>query len=112
MADIFQTAFANGFSGIRKSMYFDYNFIEVCSYGSYWYYSSFGSDNGLAPTRWHAIIWTNNCPVYWRRYASLALNDFKDIGDFEVMIVSCLVMVLHRSVNYYGMTKLGLSIYT
>ena len=23
-------------------------------------YSSIGSDNGLAPTRWQAIIWTND----------------------------------------------------
>ena len=31
-------------------------FIEV---DSSWQYSSIGSDNGLAPARWQAIIWTN-----------------------------------------------------
>ena len=25
------------------------------------HYSNIGSDNGLAPTRWQAIIWTNDC---------------------------------------------------
>ena len=38
----------------------DQNFTEVGSQGSTWQYSSIGSDNGLALTRWQAIIWTNN----------------------------------------------------
>ena len=33
---------------------------EVYSYGSNEQYSSIGSDNGLAPTRRQAIIWTND----------------------------------------------------
>ena len=36
-----------------------------------------GSDNGLAPTRRQAIIWTNGGLVYWRIYASLGLNELK-----------------------------------
>ena len=27
-----------------------------------------GSDNGLAPVRWQAIIWINDSLVYWRIY--------------------------------------------
>ena len=33
-----------------------------------------GSDNGLAPDRLNAIIWTNDDLVFWRIYASLSLN--------------------------------------
>ena len=38
-------------------------------------YSTIGSDNGLAPSRRQAIIWTNGGIVYWRIYASLGLNE-------------------------------------
>ena len=29
---------------------------------------AFGSDNGLVPNRWQAIIWTNDGLVYWNTY--------------------------------------------
>ena len=35
-------------------------FIEFCSPGSNQQYSNIGSDNGLAPIRWHVIIWTSD----------------------------------------------------
>ena len=41
-------------------------------------YSSIGSDNGLAPTRRLAIIWTHDGLVWWHIYASLGLNELKD----------------------------------
>ena len=56
MAAIFQTTFSNGFSW-TKMYEFRLNFTEVCSN---WQYSNIGSDNGLVPTRQHAIIWTND----------------------------------------------------
>ena len=34
-----------------------------------------GSDNGLAPNRRQAIIWTNDDPVQRRIYASLGRNE-------------------------------------
>ena len=43
-----------------KRRNFDENVIEVCSQGTNWQYSSIGSDNGLATTRWQAIILTND----------------------------------------------------
>ena len=43
-----------------KCWNFDYDFNEVCSYGSNKQYSSNGSDNGLAPARRQGIIWTND----------------------------------------------------
>ena len=54
-----------------KNLYFDYNFTDVCSQGSNWQSSSIDLDNGLAPNRWQAIIWTNDDPINWRIYATL-----------------------------------------
>ena len=34
-------------------------------------YSNIGSNNGLAPTRRQAIIWTNADPIHWYIYAAL-----------------------------------------
>ena len=41
-----------------KCINFAWDFIEVCSWGSNQQYPSIGLDNGLAPTRRQAIIWT------------------------------------------------------
>ena len=38
-------------------------------------YCCFGLDNGLAPTRWQAIIWTNGGIVYSCIFESLSLNE-------------------------------------
>ena len=43
-----------------KCLISDQNFTEVCSYRSNQQYSSTGSDNGLAPTRRQAIVWSND----------------------------------------------------
>ena len=51
-----------------KCMNFDYEFNEVCSWGSNWQYPSIYSDNGLAPFWRQAIVWINNGLVYWRIY--------------------------------------------
>ena len=34
--------------------------LKVCFWGSNQQYSCIGSDNDLAPTKWHAIVWTND----------------------------------------------------
>ena len=44
---------------------------EVCSQGANLHQPSVGLDNGLAPNRRQAIIWTNADPIYWRIYAAL-----------------------------------------
>ena len=75
MAAVSQTTLSNAFSWM-KMLEFDYDFTEVCSLGSNWQYPSIGSDNGLAPVRRQAIIWTNWL-VYWRIYASLGLNELR-----------------------------------
>ena len=47
----------------------------MCSFMSNLQYVIIGSDNGLAPKRRQAIIWTIDGLVYWRIYASLGLNE-------------------------------------
>ena len=42
-----------------------------------------GSDNGLAPVRRQAIIWTNDGKDYWRIHASLGPNDLTVLGRVE-----------------------------
>ena len=78
-------------------MYFDSNFIEICSQGSKWY-SSIGSDNALAPNRQQAIIWSNDGLVYWCIYASLGLNELSQYAvefcpRISIVSVSGLVTV-------------------
>ena len=51
------------------------DFTEVCSRGSNQQYSSIGLDNGLAPIRRQAIIWTNDgkfTDAYMRHSASMS----------------------------------------
>ena len=60
-----------------KCLNFAYYFTEVCSQGSNWQYPSIGPDNGLAPIRRQAIIWTNDglfTDAYMRHSASNELN--------------------------------------
>ena len=47
----------------------------ICSLGSNWLYGIICSDNGLAPIRQQAIIWTNDGLFYWRIYATFDLNE-------------------------------------
>ena len=59
MADIFSRHFQTRFLD-WKLLYLDYNFIEMYPLASNKRYSSTGSDDGLAPVRRQAIIWTNH----------------------------------------------------
>ena len=52
----------------------------MCCLGSNWQYGSIGSDNGLAPNRRQAIIWTDVGMLYGRIYASPGLNELM-FGD-------------------------------
>ena len=49
----------------------------------YWQYCSIGSDNGLAPNRRQAIIWTNDDPVQRHIYASLGLNELSNSHSID-----------------------------
>ena len=46
-------------------------------------WSLLGLDNGLAPNRRQAIIWTNGGLGYWRIYTSLGLNELNKTLDFS-----------------------------
>ena len=58
-----------------KCLNSDLNFTEFCFWRSNYQYFSIGAENGLAPNRRQAIIWTNDDPVQRRIYASLGLNE-------------------------------------
>ena len=74
----------------------DWPFIEVCSYGSDWQYSSIGWNNGITLNRRQAIIWTNADPVHWRIYAVLS-------GDeLNVLFLKCNVCILIQNSPKFG----------
>ena len=54
-----------------------FELTELCSYGPDWLWYSIGSDNGLAPIRRRAIMWTSDGLRWWHIYASLGLNDLR-----------------------------------
>ena len=60
---------------------FDWNFIEFCSQGSNWQYLSLRLDNGLAPNRRQAIIWTNTDPIHCHIYAALGGDELIELTD-------------------------------
>ena len=61
-----------------KYIDFDWNFSEFYSQCSNEQYSNICSDNGLAPTRRQAIIWTNADPVYQCIYLALGRDELRD----------------------------------
>ena len=77
MAVILQTTFSNAFSWMQM-----YEF-RLRFHWSLFLTASIGSDNGLAPTRRQAIIWTNYGIVCWRIYTSLGLNELNAITTME-----------------------------
>ena len=58
---------------------FPWKFHSGLSLGSNVQYTSIGLDNGLAPARRQAIIWTNDGLGFRRIYASLGLNELMGI---------------------------------
>ena len=64
---------------ICKWLFYYENFTEVCSYESNWQYPSIGSNNGWAPNRRQAIIWTNADPIHWCIYAALGGDKFNSL---------------------------------
>ena len=63
-----------------KVLYFDTNFTEVCSLGFNWQKNSVGLDNGLAPNRRQAIIWTNADPIHGLTFAALGGDELNHWG--------------------------------
>ena len=63
-----------------KVLYFDSNFTEICSLVSNWQEVSIGSGNGVAPSRWQAITWTNADQVHQRIYATLGGDEVRRVA--------------------------------
>ena len=61
-------------------------FTEDCSLGSNWQYHSIGLDNGLAPNRQQAIIWTNSDQTNWRVYAVLGGISMNQCADKTLLV--------------------------
>ena len=81
-----------------KRLNFKWNFIEICSLGFNWQYGSIVSDNGLAPNRRQAIIWSNVGMLYWHIYAPLGLTAL--INKINSNIVQCEEIDYHWSQNW------------
>ena len=90
MAAISQTIFSDFHEW--KVLYFDQNFTKVSSQWSNWQYPSIALENGLAPNRRQAIIWTNADPIHWRIYAALGGNELKGSSNFHITETSVSVM--------------------
>ena len=77
-----------------KCININWNFLDVSSYGSNEQYSSKGSDNGLGPTRWQAIIWTNDgyiTDAYMHHLASMILTKWMDEAtNSAILMKRCL----------------------
>ena len=46
-----------------------------------WQKVTISSGNGLAPTRWQEVIWTNAGPIRWRIYAALEGEELTIVTD-------------------------------
>ena len=69
MDNISQTRFSNAFH-LTKMFQFRSGFHLSFPFGYNERYSNFVSDNGLAPNKRKAIIWTNADPIHWRIHPS------------------------------------------
>ena len=70
-------------------MNFDENFTEVCSLESCQQYSIIGTDNGLVPNRWQAIIWTHGGGFTDEYMHHLVLMSYSEIGPRTYQKVCC-----------------------
>ena len=50
---------------------------------------AFVLDNGLAPNRQQAIIWTNADPVHWRIYVALGGDELMIVGVISMSMAKC-----------------------
>ena len=93
-----------------KVLYFDKNFTEICSKGFNWQQTSTGLDNGLAPNRRQAIIWTNADPINWCIYAALGGDELTSCQIYHrihkhfvqlmlILFADITVWVLRQSFN-------------
>ena len=78
-----------------KNIVFLSNSSDVCSKWSHWQLNSIGLDNGLAPNRRHANIWTSDDLAYWRTYASLGIEFIENRQKYRLQFHHVNVYVIH-----------------
>ena len=68
---------------------------QVCN----WQNTSFGLDDGLAPNRWQATIWTKGDLSGRSIYVSEGLNEFTNVGQYQWchMASQCHCEAIHMS---------------
>ena len=71
---------------------FHWYFTEIYSQGSNWQYISIGWDNGLAPNRRQAIIWTNG-----GMYASLGISKLSHTVSIHYMHLLDMYNILYNN---------------
>ena len=67
--------------------------------------NSIGLDNGLAPDRRQAIIWTNAHPIHWRLYAALGRDELKHVVWFCESFLYNIVKHVRLHCNIYYVHK-------
>ena len=116
---ISQTTFSNAFHE-WKVLHFDSHSTEVCSLGSNWQITSYGSGDGLATIRRRAITWSKADLVHRRLYkrtqgrwvkSSLSWTGFRNkfvnpVFPVVTTIILLMTMILfyHGSINYFHAT--------
>ena len=103
MDDIIRTSFSSVFSW-KKMLEFRLSF-HWSLFPGVWQYSGIGSDNGLAPNRRQATIWTNDVLGYWRIYALLGLNELSYITLPQIKKIQ-------NSKSFYWLTIHGTATWT
>ena len=94
-----------------KCMNFGEDFTEVCSLESCQQYSIIGTDNGLVPNRWQAIIWTHGGWFTDEYMHHLVLMSYNEIGPrtyqrFAVMGITILILIQVLRFAVMGITIL------
>ena len=86
MACISPMTFPTAFSRM-KMLKFRLKFHWNLFLRSSWQKIAIGSGNGLAPTRWQEITWTNAGPIRWRIYAALGGDELTIVTDTNEWLV-------------------------
>ena len=78
MAAILQITFSDAFSWMKSFLLWLQ--IHLCLFLRFQLTkNSVSLDNGLAPNRWQAIIWTNPVPIHCRIYAALGGDELSSM---------------------------------
>ena len=89
MATISQTTFSDAFSGMQSFVSLIKISLKFVPGVQLTITQHIGLDNGLAPNRQQAIIWTNADPIHWRIYAALRGDELTPESSLRY-VIDCL----------------------